>query len=209
MNTPEFLKKQHNLINGTLHLLLEPLSDEQWLGRPLPGGNLVAFTAWHLVRVLDAQVHTVYRGLPELQSLEPWSSIPALAQPGVGIGLTLEEADAIGRSLSKQDLLAYADAIRAAAGAWLDGLEEADLDVMPDLEGNRAKGPEVYRTGPYLEFWPLGPPLNQRPDKPLWLLVSAGMLLHSYQHMGEIEIAAQAVERAAGGARRAGGLALI
>ena len=208
MKTPEFLKKQHNLINGTLHLLIEPLSDEQWLGRPLPDGNLVAFTAWHLVRVLDSQIHTVYRGLPELQAQEPWSSIPALAHPGVGIGLTLEEADAIGRSLSKQDLLAYAGAVRASAGAWLDGLDEADLDVMPDLEGNRARGPAVYRTGPYLRFWPLGPPLDARPEKPLWLLISAGTLLHSYQHMGEIEIAAQAVERGSG-TRRSGGLALI
>lgn len=209
MNSPELVQKQLNLANGTLHLLVEPLTDEQWLGRPVEGGNLVAFTAWHLNRVLDAHFHTVYRGVPEVAAAEPWSSHPALSHPGVGIGLTLEAADALARSLTKADLLAYADAVRAAAVAWLKQLDPAEFDREPDLEGNRHRGPAVYRDGLYLQFWPLGPPLNTRPDKPLWLLI-ATILLHTHQHLGEIELAAQVVERAAPtGRRREGGLALI
>ena len=196
MNSPEFLQKQFNLINGTLHIVVEPLTDEQWLGRPVAGGNRAAFTALHLVRALDAHLHTVYRGVPEVASQEPWASHPAIGRPGVGIGLTLEEADAVAVGVSKEDLLAYADAVRASGHAWLKQLDQAELEREPDFKGNAERGPAIYREPPYLENWPVGPPLNSRPEKPLWLLLTT-IVMHSCQHLGEIEIAAQAVERAA------------
>ena len=209
MDAVQFLKKQMNLVNATLHLMVEPLSDEQWTERSLPGFNLVSFTSWHLVRVLDAEVHTVCRGVPEVASASPWSSIPALAHPGVGIGLSLEEADALGRSLSRSDLLGYADAVRSSVNDWLGDLDRAELDRSPDFAANLARGPEVYRGEAYANVFPLGPPLNLRPDKPLWLVLAAPCLLHPSQHFGEIEILAQAQERQGpGGRRRATGLAM-
>jgi hypothetical protein len=50
----------------------------------------------------------------------------------IGVGLTLEEADALANTIKRIDVLAYVGTVHVAAATWLVSLEDAELGGRPD-----------------------------------------------------------------------------
>jgi hypothetical protein len=124
MNAVTLLDKQLANINAIFHSLADDLTDQEWITRPAPGQNRVAYLAWHLPRVQDSHIHTWVRGIPEVVHGDRWSQWGHLRRFGNGIGITLAEADEVALSVRRDDVLAYADAVYSESSAWLDSLSD-------------------------------------------------------------------------------------
>ncbi len=70
-----------------------------------------------MVRARDWAVQTAIRGVPEVRTGERWAGWSGLAQAGIGAGITLEQANEVGRSVSRAGVLAYADTPPSRAGS--------------------------------------------------------------------------------------------
>lgn len=197
MRATQLLQKQFNMLNAQLHSVLNGLSDDEWTKRGVPRQNLIAYTCWHAVRTIDAEVHVVVRGVPEVASSERWVSHQAIGRPGVGVGDSLEEADAVGMQLSRKELLDYADAVRSSVHLWLKTIDDDELDMVPDLQARLAAAHSIYRTGAHAEVFPVAPDLSALPDKPAWLILLVPCIAHVWQHIGEIEIQREAIRASA------------
>jgi DinB superfamily len=111
MRAIELLTIQLNGVNGLYHKVADDLTASEWTTRVFDGCNRIGFTLWHLPRTLDWAVQTVIRGAPEVITATTWSGRGALQTPGIGAGMTPEEADALAAMVSPADVLAYADAV--------------------------------------------------------------------------------------------------
>src|SRR5947209_5067993 len=128
MRATEVLTKQFNSLNGLYHEIADDLTESEWTARVFDGSNLLGFTLWHLPRTQDWAVQTAVRGVPEVIASTRWSGQGGLQTPGIGAGVTIEEADAIAATVSLPDVVAYADAVHRTVLEWLGSLEDADLD---------------------------------------------------------------------------------
>jgi DinB superfamily len=191
MRAAEAFDKQLNMVNGQIHIIVDGLGDNELVARPIPDANLIAYDLWHVIRTLDAEINALVRGVPEIATQAPVSEWPDIAIAGVGIGHTREEADAIGRNVQRAHLLAYADEVRASAHSWLKGAADEEFDAVPDLNARQASADPIYSSPAYHEYWPIGPPLNARPEKPVWLLLAGPCILHPWTHFGEIGLISQ------------------
>jgi hypothetical protein len=129
--------------------VIRDLSPGEWTFRVAPGQNLLGFTLWHIAASQDWTVQTWVRNLPEVRDREPWTRSVGHDRLGLAFGITLAEADAIARTVSAADVLAYADAVLGEALEWLATVVSSDLDLVPDNRAHLARRP-VYRTADYL-----------------------------------------------------------
>jgi hypothetical protein len=182
MRATQLLREELQWINQGFHAAIDDMTDEEWTARPFPGMNLPGFTLWHVARTQDADVQTSIRGVPEVITRTRWASCGTLTTPGFGYMVTLEEADAIARGVSRADVSAYADAVLAEVLAWLDTLSDNDLDAIPDRRTHAAPFP-VYAN------------VLDLPDAPIWdeLLSTCGF--HCRGHLTEVALIKQQVRQ--------------
>ena len=168
---------------GSFNMLKERLatvSDDEWTSRDIPGTSLVGFTFWHAARTIDWGIHCAIQGVPEVADRPEWRRMRA-ADLAFGAGITPAEADGIAQSLSRTDVEAYLDAVKAAALGWLRDRSDADLDRVPDFEAHQRVKPR-YLTPP---VW------NQVSDlagRPVWHILARPCISHIRVHAGEIDI---------------------
>jgi hypothetical protein len=175
MNAITLLNNQFSTINEVLHGVVDDLTDREWITRAAPGQNLIGFTIWHLARTQDCHVQTFIRGVPEVITASRWKNQGGLTSSGFGLDISLEAADAIARTTERVVVLEYADVVHKEITAWLHGLDEGDLDRVPDIQSHIAALPE-YQTKAVEEaiF-----------DKPVWYVLGP-CLGHIRGHLGEV-----------------------
>jgi hypothetical protein len=168
-----------NVVNLRAHQVVAETKEDEWLKRAAPGTNLPAFTLWHLVRALDSGIHMGLQGTSELIDGAPWSE-RAWAQPGVGVGMTLAEADRLAERVDPAEILDYADGVRTVASGWLKTLSDDDLEA-PNAWIRHAAERSAYAYPAYASeiAWMEG--------RPVWALLSISVFGHCWAHLAEIE----------------------
>lgn len=138
MHATTLIQAQLNGVHQLFHAFADDLTKTEWTNSALPGTNLLGFTLWHMVRTRDWAVQTAIQGVPEVIAGERWAGWSRLAMAGIGAGITLEQANEVGRSISQADVLTYADFVHSAIQSWLSSLSNDDLDTVPDMEAHMA-----------------------------------------------------------------------
>jgi hypothetical protein len=121
------------------------------------------------------------RGVQEVIEDPRWQSLGSPSLSGIGVGLTEAEADALARSITLMDLLAYADAAHRTVVNWLATLSDEDLDAQPDVPARLERHPAYLSDAMRGE----APWIYERP--PVWRCLSPGMG-HVREHLAQVEL---------------------
>ena len=181
MNTIKFLQRQFANLNSVYHGIADDLTDDEWITRPAPGQNMLGYNVWHMPRTQDTFVQTWIRGIAEVAHRERWADWRPLRRFGVGIGISLDEADEIARSVRRADVLEYADTVYQEVSTWLGTSSESDLDQLPDAQQRLSAFPE-YQTPGFIEE------VANLYDEPVWALLMRPCIGHIHRHLGELEV---------------------
>ncbi len=150
MRATEVVRRQLDSIHKRFTETAAGVTDGEWVARALPGTNLPGFTLWHMARAQDWAVQTLIRGVPEVIADARWASVGGPETPSMGLDLTLDEADAVARSVTRADVLGYHDAVHARIVAWVATLADDDLDATPESAAHQAAIP-AYQHPAYAE----------------------------------------------------------
>jgi DinB superfamily len=181
MNTTLYLQKQFANANAIFHGMVEDLTDEEWVARPAPGQNMLGYTVWHMPRSQDSFVQTWIRGITEVVHRGRWNHWQSLRRLGIGVGISLDDADEIARSIKRMDVLEYADVVHQEIAAWLGERSESDLDQILDIRQRLTAFPE-YQTPGFVEE------VAGLYDQPIWSLLMRPCIEHIHRHLGELEV---------------------
>ena len=184
MRSTDLIRQQLNGVHRLFHDAADDLTDAEWTLHALPETNVLGFTFWHLPRIQDWAVQTVIRGVPEVICDPKWTRLGDPEVVGVGVGMSLEEADALARSVTRSDVCAYADAVHDTLLAWLDTLTDDDLDAIPDIERHHRAHP-IYQT-PELHA-----EIAHLIGGPASRYLTGPCIGHWREHFGELEILKQ------------------
>jgi DinB superfamily len=184
MHATTLIQAQLNGVHQLFHACADDLTETEWTTCALPRTNLLGFTLWHMTRARDWAVQTAIRGVPEVRTGERWAGWSGLAQAGIGAGITFEQANEVGRSVSRADVLAYADNVHSAIQSWLSSLSDDDLDTVPEMEAHMASYRAYQHPGFRAEIADL---LGQ----PIWRLLSGPCSGHMREHLGELDVLKQ------------------
>jgi hypothetical protein len=183
MRATQLLQLQLQGTNTRFHAIIDDLTDEEWTTRVLPETNLMAFDLWHVARAHDTTVQLFVRGVPEVIKQARWADCGALTTPGFGLNLGREAADAVARGITRADLAAYADAVHAEISAWLETLDDGDLDAVPDYAAHLADE-AVYQQDPAL----LKEVLEDTEGTPVWGDLVGYCIGHCRGHLAEVAL---------------------
>jgi hypothetical protein len=181
MNTVTYLEKQLANLHAIFHDLAGDLSEAEWQARPAQGQNRLGFNIWHIPRTQDNFVQVWARDQAEVFHQPTWAKWHGFRPQGIGVGITLEEADAVADVVTRAETLAYADAVHAEILGWLRQLTDDDLDIVPDVHARLAPYPEYQTPGYQAEIVSLI-------DQPVWGLLMRPCIGHVHRHLGEIEL---------------------
>lgn len=176
------LATQLNAVNFQLHAVAASMEPGDWLRRSVPGTSLPAFTFWHIPRTIDSTVNMGIRGVPELINSQPWAAKQWARLEG-GTGYTVEEADQLAAEVVPDEVLEYADAIRANVSQWLKTVTDEELEA-PSTLMDRARASGAYSRPEVEES--IAPLVGQ----PVWFLLSVTCYAHSWAHLEEIKMLA-------------------
>jgi hypothetical protein len=187
MRAATLLRQQTAELDQRLRDGIADVSDVEWHTRAAPNTNLIGFICWHVARNQDVIVQTLIRGEPELIMREMWahmSGLPAGGDDGLGIGISLAQADAIALATTRDGVQAYSAAVFAMLCEWLETLTDDELDLRPDCLAHIAAIP-AYQTS----FW-------HRIAQAFAAMSIAEILgyyciAHPYQHVAEIGLLTQ------------------
>jgi hypothetical protein len=180
MQAGRLIASELNALNREMHAVADAMDGGDWLRRGVPGTNLPAFDFWHIVRVVDSTVNMGLRGTPEVIASEPWAS-RAWARPDIGTGYSREEADALAAQVAPQEVLGYADAVRAQVNQWLRALSDDELDAPARLL-ERMRSTPAYNVPAILEA------TAQFEGQPAWLVLTFACFAHGWAHLAEIRL---------------------
>jgi len=138
MQATTLIQAQLNGVHQLFHVCADDLTETEWTTRALPGTNLLGFTLWHMVRGRDWAVQMAIRGIPEVIADERWAGWRGSATAGAEAGFTLEQANEVGRLVSRADVLTYADTAHSVIQSWLSSLSDDNLDMVPEMEAHMA-----------------------------------------------------------------------
>jgi hypothetical protein len=184
MQATTLIQAQLNGVHQLFHACADDLTETGWMTCALPRTNLLGFTLWHMVRGRDWAVQTAIRGITEVIAGERWACWSGLAMAGIGAGITLEQTNEVGRSISRADVLTYADTVHSAIQSWLSSLSDDDLDTVPEMEAHMASYTVYQHPGFRAEIADL---LGQ----PIWRLLSGPCSGHMREHLGELDVLKQ------------------
>lgn len=179
MRAMELLERQFGSVNTIMHDVAGDLTHEELTTRSLAHMNLLAFDLWHVARVQDWALQTLVRGVPELIDEPRWHDRGRLVTHGIGVGMTLDEADELARSLALVDVLAYADAVHGNIISWLRTHTDEELEWQPDVPSHLARYPVYLEPAMRAEV----PWMFERPQ--VWRCL-APALGHNRDHLAEM-----------------------
>ncbi|QGQ18218.1 DUF664 domain-containing protein [Cellulomonas sp. JZ18] len=131
MRSAQVLADGFGRIGEELRAALEGADEALLTARPDPRANTLAWLAWHVARVQDAQVAPLAR-VEEVWTAQGWAERFALPFDTGATGYG-QSPDDVGRVHAPADLLlGYLDAATAATLAYLERLTDDDLDVVVD-----------------------------------------------------------------------------
>lgn len=189
MNSTAYLQKQFANFNAAMHGIAGDLTDEEWVARPGPGQNMLGYAVWHIPRTQDNFLQAWIRGQDEIVRGERWAHWAHLKPLGIGVGIRLEEADSIARSVKLADVMAYADEVHQSITTWLGEISEDVLDSVPDARAHLAAFPE-YQTPGYMKE------VHNLYDLPVSGLLIRPCMGHVHRHLGELEITKDVLRKA-------------
>ena len=168
--------------------LAAEIPDELWRRAAYPGANPLGFIAWHMIATRDWALHTGIQGVPDVRERAPFAST-AVNPAHPPFGMSADAAIAIAGAVTRDEVVAYADAVHAAMMDWLASLTPDALERVPDLRGNAARLPAHQVPGYVAE-------VEDMAGYPVWALLSAPCFAHAREHVGEI-VSGRAALRAA------------
>jgi hypothetical protein len=131
MNSSEILLDAFGRLPRPVHAVIDDADDALLTYRIDPGANTVAWLVWHLTRAMSGQLADA-AGREDVWTSQGWAERFALPfdDAASGYGFTAEQVGAVrvGRDL----LAGYFDAAHADAVAYLESLDDADLDRVVD-----------------------------------------------------------------------------
>jgi DinB family protein len=181
MRATTLLERQLATVNAILHDLAGDLTSEELITRVLPNTNLLGFDLWHVARSQDWAAQTLVRGAPEVIGEPRWQGRGRLVTHGIGVGLSVEQADALARGLKLTDILEYADAAHRAILAYLGSIPDAELAREPDVPAYLARYPVYLEPAMRAEV----PWMFQRPR--VWRCL-APAIGHNRDHLAEMAL---------------------
>jgi hypothetical protein len=185
MKATEVLAKQMQLIHAEISGLAG-LTRSEWMARPLPNGNRVGFTAWHMVATRDWTVRAVLQAARPLGWDAPFAGT-GVARCPIAFGMPSAEADAIAAALEPGEVVAYSEAVTDELLRWLERGAESDL-ARPAADGRRhlALSPR-YGDAAFRDE--IGGESAELLDWSVWELLSRPCFGHCMSHREEIEFA--------------------
>jgi hypothetical protein len=127
-------------------------------------------------RTQDTFVQTWIRGRAEVAHSDRWTHWHALKPLGIGVGISLDQADEIARHVQRADVLAYADAVHQEVARWLEQSSDGDLDQIVNTRQRLAAFPE-YQTPGFMEE------ISNLYDQPVWALLMRPCMGHIHRHL--------------------------
>ncbi|PFG43598.1 uncharacterized protein DUF664 [Isoptericola jiangsuensis] len=124
------LQDLYSRIGPTVHRAVRGLDDDALAWRPDPGANSVAWLVWHLARGTDLQVAAAV-GRDQVWT-DGWADRFGLPFGPDDSGYGHAPEDVARVRVPGELLLGYVDAVGDAVTGALDGLDDADLDVVVD-----------------------------------------------------------------------------
>ena len=184
MQAGRLIASELNALNREMHTVANGMHADEWLRRSVPDTNYPAFTLWHIVRVIDSTVNMGLRRDAELIASEPWLSKP-WSRPDIGTGYSMQQADALAAQVVVDEVLAYADAVRAQVNQWLRSMPEDELESSARLLDRMRELPAynhpalMEATAPFEE-------------QPMWAVLAFACFAHGWGHLEEIRVLARA-----------------
>lgn len=136
MDANEFIGLLIWELHGGFRAEVEPLTQEQFLLRPVPDANSIAFLLWHFTCMEDGVVHRQFGGKPSVWQSESWHEKLGLQESDMGTGFTSEQVGAF--QPAKEDVLAYCERVWEAVPEVLATVTADDLSVAANPERPRA-----------------------------------------------------------------------
>jgi len=191
LNAIDMVVRQLETVNLRMHHVAHDVTPELMSASASPESNPIGFLLWHMARSQDWAVHTAIRGVPEIAWSAPWSEMAGISTAGMGTGFSQAAARELATRVDLDQLMDYADAVSAAITAWVKGLKEADLDLIPDVSAHDA-GIPAYQTPEFLAEMDSGPEHDQAigevGGQPLWLFLTSVSVTHLHRHLGELDL---------------------
>ena len=131
MKLNEFIEQCLEDYRRRVYAATAPLSEEEMHWRPDDESNSIAFTVWHTARVEDRLINVFARGAEEVWTRDGWSARTGIPEDDHGVNYTLEQVAAL-PPITKDDLQAYLDTVRAETLDYVRGLDDDDFDVVPE-----------------------------------------------------------------------------
>lgn len=156
--------------------VLNVIPQQRWVELVDDGGSSVAHLLLHLARHQDLAVATVIRDHAPL--FEEHRADLGLADAAPSVGLAEREDRPMTTSLPLDALVRYVEGVFDATMRWLDRVDTAFLDTVPDT-GRRLLDRANLSTDevPWLHrMWS---------DKPVWWVVQWPIIGHGHAHVGE------------------------
>ncbi len=116
---------------NTVDNAIKDLEESNFGAIPAEGCNSVAWLMWHMYRVLDTFINTRFQSKPQVWIDGGWYGRFGMSEDpeNRGVGWTAEQVSQW-TVPSKDDLVAYSEAVRASAREYLSSLADSDLDVV-------------------------------------------------------------------------------
>lgn len=131
MRSAEVLADGFRRIGEELRTVLEGAAEPLLTARPDPAANTLAWLAWHVARVQDAQVAPL-AGVEEVWTAQGWAERFGLPFDASATGYGQSPDDVAAVRAPADLLVGYLEATTAATLAYLERLVDDDLDVVVD-----------------------------------------------------------------------------
>ena len=156
--------------------VLSVIPRQRWVEQADDGGSSIAHLLLHLARHQDLAVATAIRD--HAPAFVDHRAALGLADAEPSAGLSEREDWALTESLPLDPLVAYLDAVFEATTKWLDRVDTAFLDTVPDTARRLEHNAELSTqdVGWLHRMWS---------DKPVWWLVQWPIVGHGHAHVGE------------------------
>ncbi len=177
MDLRSWITAEHHLVGERLQQqVLEHVPVERHGEHADDGGSSITFLLWHLARHQDVSINAVVRGADQVLAARR----SALGAEGIDAGAGLAEAEdrVLTRALDPHAVIDYHAAVAAETGRWLEGLDLAELDTVPDASARLADADVLQAEFPWLHRMWEGQPVSFHV---MWEVVG-----HGVTHVGEM-----------------------
>lgn len=166
--------------------LVSSMTRDEWLARAYPAAPMLGFTAWHMPATVDWTIQAWLLDTPELRTRPPLSELPGVNPPCTAFGMPAAQADEIARTVSRDDVVAYARAAFDAAIGWIDAASEEALGATSDPVERLTAQPHQREPG-YIEE------VESLRGRPAWRMLVSPCYGHIRGHLGELDAALTAL----------------